>query len=45
MRNYPQFEDLGLDPDADRTEDMRRAPAATEALRKNDHPTLYKQEI
>lgn len=38
MRSYPQFEDLGLDPAADLTEDMRKAPAATEALRKNDHP-------
>lgn len=33
MRTYPAHEDLGLDPDADHTEDMRRAPAATEALR------------
>lgn len=23
MREYPAFEDLGLDPDADRTEDLR----------------------
>lgn len=32
MRAYPQFEDLGL-VDNDHTEDMRKAPAATEALR------------
>lgn len=25
MREYPEFEDLGLDPDADNTEDMRKA--------------------
>lgn len=23
MRDYPQFEDLGLDPESDRTEDLR----------------------
>lgn len=23
MRDYPQYEDLGLDPSADRTEDLR----------------------
>lgn len=38
MRIYPAHEDLGLDPEADRTEDMRKAPAATEALRNHDHP-------
>lgn len=39
MRDYPQqhHADLGLDPEADQTEDMRRAPAATEALPKNTH--------
>jgi hypothetical protein len=47
MRDYPQesHADLGLDPDADRTPDMRKAPAATEALRKNDHPLTTRQEI
>lgn len=39
--NVDQFdrdaiEDRGL-ADNDRTPDMRKAPAATEALRKNDH--------
>lgn len=29
MRDYPQHEDLGLNPDADRTEDLR--PRKSEA--------------
>ena len=36
MRTYPAHEDLGLIED-DNTEDMRKAPAATEALQ-YDHP-------
>lgn len=32
MRTYPNFEDLGI-VDDDHTEDMRKAPAVTEALR------------
>lgn len=28
MREYPQFEDLGLDPEADRTEDLRAGRTA-----------------
>lgn len=41
MRTLPQQDhcDLGLIDD-DQTPDMRRAPAATEALRKNDHPAV-----
>ena len=35
-----RIEDLGLDPDADKTEDMRKAPAATEALR-NESPRSH----
>lgn len=44
MREYPQFEDLGIDPDADRTEDLRpgksEAPevAASEASEPTQHP-------
>ena len=38
MPDYPQFEDLGL-IDNDNTEDMRKAPAATEALQ-NDHQAV-----
>lgn len=38
------IDDLGL-VDNDNTPDMRRAPAATEALRKNDHPLTTRQEI
>lgn len=39
MRHYPQCDhaDLGL-VDDDNTEEMREAPVAAEALRKNDHP-------
>lgn len=39
MRDLPQQDhaDLGL-VENDDTEDMRKAPAATEALRKIDHP-------
>lgn len=40
MREYPAHEDLGLDPEADQTEDMRKAPAATEALR-SDRPASH----
>lgn len=38
MREYPQFEDLGL-VDDDHTEVLtrRKAPAAAEALQKNTH--------
>ncbi|MDW5612086.1 hypothetical protein [Mycolicibacterium sp. D5.8-2] len=41
MRDLPQQEhcDLGLIDD-DHTPDMRKAPAATEALRNNDHPAV-----
>lgn len=44
MRDYPQFEDLGLDPDADKTPDLRPgkddSPGArnTEAVRTNPSP-------
>lgn len=38
-----QLDDLGLIWD-DNTEDMRKAPAATEALRKNN-PPLQEQEF
>jgi len=38
MRTYPAHEDLGPDPEADRTEDMRKAPVAAEAFRNHDHP-------
>ena len=40
MRNLPQSEhaDIGL-IENDNTEDMRKAPAATEALQENNHPT------
>jgi len=24
MRDYPQYEDLGIDPEADKTEDLRQ---------------------
>jgi hypothetical protein len=43
MRDLPQesHADLGLVPDSDHTPDMRRAPAATEALQKNDNPNTY----
>lgn len=30
MREYPQFEDLGLDPAADHTEDLRPNKSAPE---------------
>ena len=36
MRDYPQFEDLGL-VDDDRTPDMRKAPVAPEALQQVEH--------
>jgi hypothetical protein len=36
MRDYPHHEDLGL-VDDDHTEDMRKAPAATEALQQYTH--------
>lgn len=41
MRVLPQelHADLGL-IDNDRTPDMRRAPVAAEALRRNDHPAV-----
>lgn len=44
MRVLPQQEhaDLGLIDD-DRTPDMRKASAATEALRKNDHPNTFEK--
>ena len=44
MREYPQFEDLGLDPDSDQTEDMRKAPAATEALQSQPPNGHHNQE-
>lgn len=31
MRDFPQFEDLGLDPEADRTEDLR--PGKSDVVR------------
>ena len=39
MRELPQADhaDLGLIPDSDHTEDMRKAPAVTEALRSEHH--------
>lgn len=42
MRDYPQAGhcDLGIVPDSDHTEDMRGAPAVTEAPRKADHPAV-----
>lgn len=40
-----QLDDLGL-VDDDNTEDLRRAPVAAEALRKNDHHIhITEQEI
>lgn len=36
--------DLGLNPEADQTEDMRKAPAATEALQKNIHRYITSRE-
>lgn len=44
MRDYPQHEDLGL-VDDDLTPDMRKAPAATEALQKNTHHIRYEEEV
>ncbi len=42
MREYPHPEDLGLHPEADQTEDMRKAPVAPEALQEI-HPPSSKQ--
>ena len=39
MRTYPAHEDLGLNPEADRTEDMRKPPAATEGV--SEVPTTH----
>ena len=41
MRDYPQesHPDLGLWPEQDQTEDMRKAPVAAEALRNESTPT------
>lgn len=46
MRELPQQEhcDLGLIED-DNTEDMRKAPAATEAFQKNNHVHTNEQEF
>ena len=43
MRDYPAHEDLGLDPEADRTEDLRpgksdTAGAATPTASASHHP-------
>ncbi|MFN6548897.1 hypothetical protein ACP6C7_07235 [Mycolicibacterium septicum] len=45
VRTLPQADhaDLGL-VDDDRTPDMRRAPAATEAFQENN-PPIYEQEF
>lgn len=46
MRTYPHehHPDLGLIED-DNTEDMRKAPAATEAFQKNNHVHTNEQEF
>lgn len=46
MRVYPAFEDLGIDPDADRTEDLR--PGKSESPRAatpRDSEPITHQEI
>ena len=49
MREYPQFEDLGLNPDADRTEDLRPGNTTTPVLehrgRQNQPITQMKEEV
>lgn len=44
MRDWPQFEDLQL-VDDDHTEDMRKAPVAPEALPKNTHHPVTREEV
>lgn len=46
MRELPQADhaDLGLIPDSDHTEDMRKAPVAPEALRSEHHVGHHNHE-
>lgn len=49
MREYPQFEDLGLDPDADKTPDLRPGNTTTPVLehrgRQNQPITQMTKEV
>lgn len=47
MREHPQHEDLGLDPDADRTEDLRpgKSESPRAATPRDSEPTLTRKQV